>query len=103
MDFGRRKSVQQPAFFIATHDLPRSDGHVFYANLNRLLNKAGFDPWIEKLCAPHYNQPYGRPGIPPAVYFRSLLLGYFEGTKRNAVLLGDAPLSRRFVSSLASS
>ncbi|AMV35407.1 hypothetical protein VN12_25175 [Pirellula sp. SH-Sr6A] len=79
MAFGPRKSVQQQDLFIAGQDLGRSDGRVFYAKLNRLLDEAGFDPWIEKLCGPYYNQSHGRPRIPPAVYYRMLLVGYFEG------------------------
>ena len=52
---------------------------VLLAVLNRLLAEAGFDPWVEKLCAPHYADDRGRPGIPPGTYFRMLLVGYFEG------------------------
>ncbi|AMV35323.1 Transposase DDE domain protein [Pirellula sp. SH-Sr6A] len=79
MALGRRKSVQQQDLFITAEDLPRSVGHVFYTKLNRLLDEAGFDSWIEKLCNPYYSQARGRPGIPPGVYFRMLLVGYFEG------------------------
>jgi transposase len=79
MALGRRKSVQQQDLFITAEDLPRSDGHVFYTKLNRLLEEAGFDAWIEKLCAPFYSQARGRPSIPPSVYFRMLFVGYFEG------------------------
>jgi transposase len=52
---------------------------VFYEKLNALLNEAGFDRWIEELCQPYYHRQQGRPGIPPGVYFRMLLVGYFEG------------------------
>jgi hypothetical protein len=79
MALSRRKVVQQQDLFITAVDLPRSDGHVFYAKLNQLLEEAGFDSWIEKLCQPYYSQVRGRPGIPPSVYFRMLLEGYFEG------------------------
>lgn len=79
MAHGRRKPVQQQDLFITALDLPLSDGHGFYAKLNQLLEGAGFDAWIEKLCGPYYSQVRGRPGIPPSVYFRILLVGYFEG------------------------
>ena len=79
MALGRRKPVQQQDLFVTADDLPRSDGHAFYSKLNRLLSEAGFDQWIEKLCQPYYSQVRGRPGIPPGVYFRMLLVGYFEG------------------------
>lgn len=77
MALGRRKSEQQE-LWVATSDLPRSPGHPFYRKLNVLLREAGFDAWVEKLCRPHYAEE-GRPGIPPGVYFRMILVGYFEG------------------------
>ena len=78
MALGRRKELQQGELFIAANVLPSSDGHVFYTKLNSLLAEAGFDTWIESICLPHYKDK-GRPGIPPGVYFRMLLIGYFEG------------------------
>ena len=53
-------------------------GHPFYTKLNAVLAEAGFDEFVEKLCAPYYKEG-GRPGIPPGVYFRMLFIGYFEG------------------------
>ena len=41
--------------------------------------EAGFDEFVEKLCEPYYHDTLGRPGIPPGIYFRMLLVGYFEG------------------------
>ena len=79
MALGRRNQEQQPSFWIAVDDLPRSEGHVFYGKLNRLLREAGFDEFAERLCEPYYHDTMGRPGIPPGVYFRMLLVGYFEG------------------------
>ncbi|MCJ7620445.1 MAG: transposase, partial [Anaerolineae bacterium] len=78
MALGRRPSEQQE-LWIATTDLPRSAGHPFYEQLNRLLADADFDHVVETLCAPHYAQVMGRPSIPPGVYFRMLVVGYFEG------------------------
>jgi transposase len=78
MALGRRKSERQAEMWIAAGDLPRSRGHVFYQKLNELLAENGFDVWVEDLCRPHYADK-GRPGIPPGVYFRMLLVGYFEG------------------------
>lgn len=78
MALGKRKPAQQP-LWIASRDLPRSPGHPFYAALNRLLTEAGFDRFVEQLCAPYYADNVGRPGIAPGVYFRMLLIGYFEG------------------------
>jgi transposase len=79
MALGKRETERQADLFLLAAQLPRSPGHVFYQKLNRLLAEAGFDPWVEKLCAPHYADDRGRPGIPPGTYFRMLLVGYFEG------------------------
>ena len=78
MALGRRKREQQE-MWVATTDLPKSEGHVFFRKLNQLLSEADFDRWVETLCRPHYHQELGRPSIPPGIYFRMLLVGYFEG------------------------
>ena len=79
MALGRRGKEEQPSFWIAVDELPRSEGHVFYDKLSQLLREAGFDEFVERLCEPYYHDSMGRPGIPPGVYFRMLLVGYFEG------------------------
>ena len=58
--------------------LATGPGHPFYTKLNEVLAEAGFDEFVEKLCAAYYKEG-GRPGIPPGVYFRMLFIGYFEG------------------------
>lgn len=78
MSLGKRRSQQQD-LFVATTDLPVAPGHPFYCKLNELLAEAGFDAWIEEQCAPYYADALGRPSIPPGVYFRMILVGYFEG------------------------
>ena len=65
--------------WVATHDLPRSAAHPFYARLNQILDKADFDGYVEALCQRFYADEVGRPGLPPGRYFRLLLIGYFEG------------------------
>jgi len=77
MALGRRKT-KQAELFIPTAELAKGPGHPFYTTLNAVLAQAGFDEFVEKLCAAHYKEG-GRPGIPPGVYFRMLFIGYFEG------------------------
>ncbi len=79
MAMGKRDTEQQQDLFITHDKLPRSPGHVFYRKLNQLLAEGGFDGWVEGLCEPCYAQGKGRPSVPPGVYFRMLLVGYFEG------------------------
>lgn len=71
----------QGELFVTSGDLPKSLGHPFYAKLNRLLDEAGFDRFVEDRCRPFYDDGVagGRPGIPPGTYFRMLFVGYFEG------------------------
>ena len=78
MALGKRKHERQTAW-VATTELPKSPGHPFYKKLNALLAEAGFDEWLEALCAPYYAAKMGRESIPPGVYFRMILVGYFEG------------------------
>ncbi len=78
MALGKRKREQQE-LWVATTELPKSPGHPFYVRLNRLLAEADFDRWVERLCVPYYHAVMGRPSIPPGVYFRMILMGYFEG------------------------
>jgi transposase len=78
MGLGRRNDERQGELWIPTPNLPVSPGHAFYVKLNELLAEGGFDAWVEELCEPYYAKT-GRPGIPPGVYFRMLLVGYFEG------------------------
>lgn len=77
MSMGHRQEQRQAEFWIATTDLPKSPGHVFYDKLNQLLADADFDRWVEDLCQPYYADD-GRPSIPPGTYFRMLFVGYFE-------------------------
>ena len=64
---------------VALKDLPPPPANPFYERLNTLLDEAGFEPFVEDLCRPYYADGFGRPGVPPGVYFRMLFFGYFEG------------------------
>ena len=78
MAIGKRNKPKQKKLWIAHSDLAPRSGHPFYTKLNRLLDKDGFDTWLEEICAPYFAEG-GRPSIPPGVYFRMLFLGYLEG------------------------
>ena len=78
MALGKREEARQQEFWTPTASLSSGPGHVFYDKLDQLLSKAGFDKILEELCRPYYAST-GRTSIPPGVYFRMLLVGYFEG------------------------
>ena len=81
-------------------ELPSAPGHPFYQRLNELLEAEKFDEFVEGRCTKFYAAKYGRPSLTPGIYFRSLLLGYFEGIDSErgiAWRMADSLGLRRFV------
>jgi transposase len=79
MSLGKRgPSEKQEPIWIEAARLATPAGHPFYERLNGLLAKRGFDAFAETACESFYAKT-GRPGLAPGVYFRALLVGYFEG------------------------
>jgi len=80
MAMGTRKQRQgQEDLWVATAELPRAASHPFYTNVNEILDRHRFDRRVEYLCRRYYQPTYGRPSVSPGVYFRMLLIGYYEG------------------------
>lgn len=79
MAMGNRSEERQAPLFVPTGELARSPGHPFYERLNAVLREEGFDAFAEERCARFYAEKMGRPSMPPGVYFRLLMVGYFEG------------------------
>jgi transposase len=79
MAMGTRKQRerQEPLWYRA--ELAEAPGHPFYRRLNQVLEKAGFDRYCEQQCREHYHESLGRPSLAPGVYFRLMLIGFFEG------------------------
>jgi transposase len=78
MSMGDRKEGQRP-IWLNVQALSEGHGHPFYQALSRLLRDEGFDAFVEEQSRPFYADKVGRPSLPPTVYFRLLLIGYFEG------------------------
>src|SRR4051812_14992306 len=79
MAMGKRKRTRQPTMWVATTDLPTAASHLFDARLNQLLREQEFDEFAETQCGEFYAATMGRPSLAPGIYFRLLLIGYFEG------------------------
>ncbi len=79
MSMGKRDNERQAEMWIAATEMPAGPGHPFYRKLNQLLKDQGFDAFAEDKCRNFYAANKGRRSIPPGVYFRMLLIGYFEG------------------------
>lgn len=75
----RKQKERQGDLWVATSRIVESPGHAFYERLEALLRDCGFDRRVEHLCRRFYRSQYGRPSIAPGVYFRLLLIGFFEG------------------------
>jgi len=75
----RQQRQRQEELWVATAILACPASHPFYARLNRLLDECQFDGFVETLCKPFYAETLGRPGLAPGMYFRLLMVGYFEG------------------------
>ena len=79
MAMGKRKKLRQQRLWVQPSQLAKGPGHPFYTRLNQLLEEHGFDAFVEARCSGLYAETMGRPSLPPAVYWRLLLVGYFEG------------------------
>jgi len=75
----RKQGESQEEMWVARAALPTSAGHPFYQRLNQLLDENQFDAFAEGQCQRFYAEKMGRPSLAPGVYFRLLLIGYFEG------------------------
>lgn len=76
----RKQRERQQDLWIATNDVIETPGNACYDRLNQILDEHKFDQKVEAVCRKFYKKsPYGRPSMAPGVYFRSLLIGYFEG------------------------
>ena len=100
MSMGRRGQQQQGRMWIESASVTQGPSHPFYERLNGILDKHDCDKMIEGLCAQFYADTIGRPSMPPGVYFRLLLVGYFEGIDSErgiAWRVADSLALRRFL------
>jgi transposase len=69
--------------------------------LNKVLEKAGFDRFCEDRCAGFYHVKLGRPSLAPGLYFRIMMIGFFEGLDSErgiAWRMADSLALRQFLS-----
>jgi len=80
MAMGKHSGRQrQEELWIPSSQVVQTPGHVFYNRLNAVLATHRFDARVEQLCRRFYKGPRGHPSLPPGLYFRCLLIGFFEG------------------------
>ena len=73
----KHRQRQEPLWYRA--ELAEAPGHPFYQRLNRVLEEADFDRFCESRCQGFYHEKLDRPSLPPGMYFRLMLIGFFEG------------------------
>jgi transposase len=96
----RKKRERQEGLWVVTSEVVGTPAHAFYDRLNQILDQHHFDRNVEHLCRRYYKGRLGRPSITPGVYFRALLLGYFEGMDSErgiAWRLADSLSLRKFI------
>jgi transposase len=101
MAMGTRKKRERQEGLWYGGELPTAPGHPFYKRLNEVLDNAGFDPFCETNCASFYHDKLGRPSLAPGLYFRIMMIGFFEGLDSErgiAWRLADSLTLRQFLS-----
>jgi transposase len=77
--FERKEAEKQKEFWIETRRLPKLSAGGFFRQVEEVLAEIGFVEEVHRLCRAAYSQRSdGRPGIDPVVYFKMLMVGFFE-------------------------
>jgi transposase len=96
----RQDRERQEMLWMAAAEIRATAAHPFYVRLNELLDSNAFDRFVEEECREFYACKMGRPSLTPGIYFRLLLIGYFEGigSERGIAWRAEDSLSvRRFL------
>jgi hypothetical protein len=98
----RAKRAEQQEMWVARQEIARPRVSGFYGKLEETLQAMGFAEKVWKLCQPHYAEAGkgGRPGIDPVVYFKMLMVGFFEnlpGQRAIAARCDDSRAIREFL------
>jgi len=100
MAMGTRKHRERQEGLWYEAELPTAPGHPFYKRLNEVLDNAAFDTFCESNCAEFYHEKLGRPSLAPGLYFRIMMIGFFEGLDSErgiAWRLADSLTLRQFL------
>jgi transposase len=77
----RQRTPEQKEFWVVADRLPKASPSRFYELLKGTLERMKFAEQVWASCASAYADVAkgGRPGIDPVVYFKMLMIGFFEG------------------------
>jgi transposase len=79
--FRKKERDHQSSLWTVSSEIVKGPGSSYYEQLDRALQSAKFDKTIRELCRPYYEEDEskgGRKGIDPYVYFKMLMVGFFE-------------------------
>ena len=82
--FSKREGEEkQGEFWIERARVSKPKSQDFYSKLNEHLGAMDFARQVWALCGPAYREESrgGRPGIDPVVYFKMLMVGFFENLR----------------------
>ena len=71
----RPRKPGQTSLFLTSYQLPKALTTPFFDKLNELLDKLGFDSWLESLCRGFYAKGMGCPSLAAGIYLGLPLLG----------------------------
>lgn len=76
----RKKIPDQEEFWVQRDQIALTSKDTYYDRLSADMEAVGFGEAVRDLCAPYYSSSTGgRPPIDPEVYFKMLVVGFFEG------------------------
>lgn len=98
----KARVIRRCCMFVVRQEIVRPRAGGFYVKLDQTLKKMGFAEKVWELCLPHYAEEKkgGRPGIDPVVYFKMLMVGFFEnlpGQRAIAARCDDSRAIREFL------
>ena len=79
--FKKKDQEEQRSMWITTSEIVRSPSSDYYDRLDQVLKEVEFGNRVRKMSEPCYSMEKsagGRKGIDPEVYFKMLMVGFFE-------------------------
>lgn len=101
--YREKQPAQQQTMWLPTSEIVSTAATSFYQKLDDALESFDFAAQVRQLCDPFYcTNPSrgGRPGIDPVVYFKMLVIGFFENITSErgiAARCADSLSIRRFL------
>lgn len=89
--FDKKKGEDQGSIWVVKENIVKSPASLYYDKLDEALNEAKFGDRVRTISKPYYEEDRGqggRAGIDPEVYFKMLIVGFFEniGSERALAL-----------------